>query len=101
MSILLFISNFNVISNRSVRASCLDQVSLIATMCCLSQGILVNFIQLLYSHLNSTVCQNYLTSHEFFQLFCRLLNSASSVKCDLPLLQELVEFEIDLIYNVG
>ena len=78
----------------------MEQFSLIATKCCLSQDTLVNFIELLYSHLNTSVGEKYLTSTEFFQLFCRLLESAASVKCNLPLANELLTFEIDLIQNV-
>jgi ubiquitin carboxyl-terminal hydrolase 9/24 len=78
----------------------LDQLALIATKCSLTSDVLVKFIELLYSHLSSTVDAHFETSNEFFQLFCRLLNSAASSGCSLPLAQDLLEFEIDLIQNV-
>lgn len=78
----------------------MEQFALMATMCSLSHEILTSFVELLYSHLNTSVSQNYETSSEFFQLFCRLLESVSSTKCSLPLAQQLLEYEIDLIQNV-
>jgi ubiquitin carboxyl-terminal hydrolase 9/24 len=86
--------------NRSIRLSSLEQFSLIATKCCLNHETLINFIELLYSHLNTTVTEKYLTSYEFFQLFCRLLEAAGNLKCSVPLVGELLQFEIDLIQNV-
>lgn len=78
----------------------MDQLALIATKCSQSSEVLVRFIELLYSHLNTTVGVHYESSHEFFQLFCRLLNSAASSGCSLSLAQELLDYEIDLIQNV-
>ena len=78
----------------------MDQLALIATKCSLSSDVLVKFIELLYSHLSTTVAAHFETSNEFFQLFCRLLNSAAASGCSVPLAQDLLEFEIDLIQNV-
>lgn len=78
----------------------MDQLALIATKCSLNSEVLIKFIELLYSHLSTTVDAHFETSHEFFQLFGRLLNSAASSGCSLPLAQNLLEYEISLIQNV-
>ena len=86
--------------HRGIRSCALDQFALIATKCSLNNEVLVRFIELLYSHLSSTVDAHFETSTEFFQLFCRLLHSAASTGCSLPLAPGLLEHEIDLIQNV-
>ena len=78
----------------------MDQFALIATKCSLTSDVLIKFIELLYSHLSSTVDAHFETSNEFFQLLCRLLNSVASTGCSLPLAQSLLEHEIELIQNV-
>lgn len=90
----------NALFYSMIRETALEQFALMPTKCSLAQDVLINFIQLLHSHLGSTVASYYETSNEFFQLFCRLLNSASVLKCSLPLTQELLEYEVDLIQNV-
>lgn len=49
---------------------------------------------------SGTVEAHFETSTEFFQLFCRLLNSANATRCSLPLAQDLLAHEVDLIRNV-
>lgn len=79
----------------------MEQFALIATKCALGTDFLIKFIQLLHEHLKSKVPKdaNYQMSHEFFQLFCRLLSCAST-KCQLPNFKELLKYEINLLRNV-
>ena len=80
----------------------MEQFALIATKCATEQDFLVRFIQLLHSHLSSTVPhkKHYLYSQEFFQLFCRLLNYASQTKCLLPNASDLLDYEMQQLRNV-
>lgn len=78
----------------------MDQLALIATKCSLNSEVLIKFIELLYSQLSTTVDAHFETSHEFFQLFARVLNSAAVSGCSVPLAQNLLEYEISLIQNV-
>lgn len=89
-------------SERSIRLAALEQFSLISTKCAIGNEVLTNFIQLLYGHLGTTVSLNgyYQSSQEFFQLFCKLLNYASTTRCQFPQAQELLDYEIYLIHNV-
>ena len=68
--------------------------------CSKGENVLIEFIQLLYEHLYTTVSEYYETSSEFFQLFCSLLNFSSVTRVPLPLTQDLLEKEIELIQNV-
>lgn len=83
-----------------IRETALEQFTLIAMKCSTGQNVLVGFIQLLYENLYLTVSEFFETSSEFFQLFCSLLNFSSITRVALPLTQELLEKEIEVIQNV-
>lgn len=85
---------------RSIRQCAADQFSLIATKCYVGNHSLVFFITLLFTQLMTTVKEYAQSSHEFFQLLCRLLNYACASSCPLQTAQNLLNNEIDWLKNV-
>lgn len=80
----------------------MEQFALIATKCFAGPKVLISFVELLHQHLVTTVTQDshYLNSQEFFQLFSRLLKSATVTRCPLPQAKDLLTNEISLLRNV-
>lgn len=86
---------------RPIRSRALEQFSLIATKCGSTEIVLVGFIRLLYQQLNgSNVDTYYENSKEFFQLICCLLHSAADLNIQVPIAQEILEYELNLLPNV-
>ncbi|KAI1278141.1 putative ubiquitin carboxyl-terminal hydrolase FAF-X [Halotydeus destructor] len=84
---------------KSIRCSALEHFSLIATKCLIDRDILRKILELLNSHITSTVTEHYKKSREFFQLFCRLLDMANVSRYRFTLTQDLLKFETELIPN--
>uniref|UniRef100_T1IZS4 ubiquitinyl hydrolase 1 n=1 Tax=Strigamia maritima TaxID=126957 RepID=T1IZS4_STRMM len=97
----LFIVDLLLLSkNRSVRVSAAEQFLLIATKCSGGQQPLIFFITLLFTVLLTTVKEHAKNCHEYFQLFCRLLNYACASSCQLANVEGLLSAEIQWLKDI-
>lgn len=85
---------------KSVRIVACEQFAFISTMCSIDNDVLKYYINFLNQHLESTIPKNYKNSSEFFQLYCKLLNTAYLSNVNLPEIKKYLQYEIDLLKNV-
>ncbi|EDO35056.1 predicted protein [Nematostella vectensis] len=80
--------------NRAVRFSAADQFFLLATRCSPGHRPIIFFITLLFTVLMNTVKEHPSSSHDYFNLLCRLLNHAFFTNCPLATAEVLLKNEI-------
>lgn len=78
----------------AVRIAAAEQLIIICTCGAASRLALQLITPLLFSLLNSLVLENANTSHEFFQLLCRLVNVAYLTGCPLSNVESLLANEV-------
>lgn len=91
----LFLTDLVLLNpNRSVRFAAAEQFIIICTYGAASRTALQLITPLMFSLLDNQVLENANTSHEFFQLLCRLVNVAFLTQCPLPTAEVLLGSEV-------
>lgn len=80
--------------SRAVRLAAAEQFLVICTCGAASRQALLLIVPLLFSVLDTMVLENADTSHEYFQLLCRLVNCAYLTNCPLSTAESLLASEI-------
>ncbi|KAF5307812.1 hypothetical protein FQR65_LT06684 [Abscondita terminalis] len=80
--------------SRSVRIAAAEQFIIICTCGAASRLALRLITPLLFSLLDTLVLENAQTSHEFFQLLCRLVNCVYMMGCPFPTAEALLASEV-------
>lgn len=80
--------------SRAVRLAAAEQFLVICTCGAASRQALLLIVPLLFSVLDTMVLDNAHTSHEYFQLLCRLVNCAYLTNCPLATAESLLASEI-------
>lgn len=80
--------------SRAVRLAAAEQFLVICTCGAASRQALLLIVPLLFSVLDTMVLDNAHTSHEYFQLLCRLVNCAYLTNCPLTTAESLLASEI-------
>lgn len=91
----LFLTDLVLLNpSRALRISTAEQFIIICTYGAASHTALQSFTPLLFSLLDTLVLENAKTSHEFFQLLCRLVNVACNNGIALPTAEGLLASEV-------
>lgn len=91
----LFLTDLVLLNpSRSIRISTAEQFIIICTYGAASDTALQSFTPLLFSLLDTLVLENAKTSHEFFQLLCRLVNVAYVNRIPIPAAESLLASEV-------
>ncbi|KAI4464470.1 ubiquitin carboxyl-terminal hydrolase [Holotrichia oblita] len=80
--------------SRAVRVAAAEQFIIICTYGAASRKALTRITPYLFSLLDTEVLENAKTSHEFFQLLCRLVNVAYLSNCPLSTAEPLLDSEV-------
>lgn len=80
--------------SRAIRLAAAEQFLVICTCGAASRQALQNIVPMLFSVLDTMVLDNAHTSHEYFQLLCRLVNCAYLTNCPLGAAESLLASEI-------
>lgn len=91
----LFLTDLVLLNpSRAIRVSTAEQFIIICTYGAASRLALELITPLLFSLLETLVLENAKTSHEFFQLLCRLVSVAYLNSCPLPQAEGLLASEV-------
>lgn len=95
-----FIDLLLVCNETAIRTTLMEQFTLIITKCVQNEEILNSFINLLFKYLQTLVPKYFTKSNQFFQLFCNLLNYAFQGNFVISNINQLLNYEINLLRNV-
>lgn len=95
-----FITDLVLINpNCAIRVAAAEQLIIICTCGAASRLALQLITPLLFSLINNLVIEHANTSHEFFQLLCRLVSVAYLTNCALPGVENLLVDEVTWLRN--
>lgn len=94
-----FIDLLLLCDETSIRTTTMEQLTLFFTKANQNVDLLLSFINLMCEYLQIYVSKFYRKSFDFFQLFCNLLNHLTLCNFSNTFLNNLVQYEFDLLKN--